>query len=204
MDRRAARPPLTPSSAQTTFFRATLRLVEAYTYVYEGRRAGEVAAVRQGYFAERTALSWQGVDRRRGLHLALRWLLGLTLVATSVGKALDLGGFHDVMRTYDLFPGWSLWPITLLMPLVEASIALCVLTGWKLRRGIVGSVLLHASFTVILTLELVRGLHLKNCGCFGVFLARPLTWLSPIEDLVMLSITLGIFLTLPRPAARRA
>lgn len=141
---------------------------------------------------------------RRSLHLFLRVLLGLTLVATSVGKALDLPGFHSVLATYRLFPGWSLWLITVAMPILEAFIAISVLSGRLLPRGIAASVLLHAGFSVILSVELLRGLHLANCGCFGVFWARPLSWWSPVEDLVMLAITLGIWLTLPRPRPRGA
>lgn len=142
-------------------------------------------------------------DARRAAHLALRVVLGLTLVATSVGKALDVAGFRDVMRTYDVFPDWALWPIALFMPVLEGFIALSMLTGWRLARGIQASLLLHASFASLLTLELLRSMHLKNCGCFGVFWARPLTWQSPVEDVIMLAITAGILLTLPAGSAVR-
>ncbi len=141
----------------------------------------------------------------RIVHLLCRLIIGLTLITTSAGKALDLDGFHDVMRTYDIFPGWSLWPIAIGMPIVEAFIAFSMLSGRRLLRGIQASLLLHASFAMLLTLELARGLNLKNCGCFGVFWARPLTWVSPLEDVVLLGITIGVLLTLPsvrRIAAR--
>lgn len=84
------------------------------------------------------------------------------------------------------------------MAIVEAFIALSMRRGRQLRRCTAVSLLLHAGFAIILSVELSRGLHLANCGCFGVFWARPLTWLSPVEDPVMLSITIGIWLTLPR------
>lgn len=134
---------------------------------------------------------------RRTTHIVLRWVLGLTFVATSLGKFLDIPGFHDVMRTYDLFPDWTLWPIAVGMPIVEALIAITMLTGWHLRRGILASLVFNGAFAVVLTLELLRGLHLKNCGCFGVFFARPLKWSSPVEDVVLELITLGVLLTLP-------
>ncbi len=134
---------------------------------------------------------------RHTAHLLLRWLLGLTFVATSIGKFLNIPGFHDVMRTYDLFPDWTLWPVAVGMPILEALIAISMLTGRRLRRGIQASLLFNGAFAVVLTLELIRGLHLKNCGCFGVFWARPLTWSSPIEDVVLVLITLGVLLTLP-------
>lgn len=137
---------------------------------------------------------------RRVVHLGLRWLLGLTLVTTSVGKLLNIPGFHNVMKEYLLFPGWSLWFIAVFMPLLEAAIAFTLLTGRRLRYGLAASFFLHSSFAAILSLELVRGIGIKNCGCFGVFWARPLTWMSPLEDVVMLAITVGIVATLPHPA----
>jgi hypothetical protein len=133
---------------------------------------------------------------RRSVHLALRWMLGLTLVATALGKALDVSGFRNVLRDYDLFPVWSLWLIALAMPLIEAGIAATMLTGRWLRAGILASGLLHGSFAVVLTVELLRGVDLQNCGCFGVFLARPLTWFSPLEDLALVAITLAIAATI--------
>ena len=39
-------------------------------------------------------------------------------------------------------------------------------------------------------ITLWRGLALANCGCFGVFLARPLTRQTVLEDVVMLGLSL--------------
>ena len=44
---------------------------------------------------------------------------------------------------------------------------------------------LNGFYAVWMTMSLLRGLELSNCGCFGVFFPRPLTWFSPMEDLVM-------------------
>jgi hypothetical protein len=144
-----------------------------------------------------------GISGRLALHYALRWVLGLTLVATSAGKALDISGFHDVLKTYEIFPVWMLWLLAVAMPVLEAGIAWAMLTGKRLSWGILGSLLLHSSFTVLLTVELARGVHLENCGCFGVFLARPLVWYTPLEDVALLAITLGIVLTNPARTPRR-
>lgn len=148
-------------------------------------------------------LTRPGISGWTALHYALRWLLGLTLAATSVGKALDIPGFHDVLETYDIFPGWSLWLLAVAMPIIEAGIAAAVLSGKRLGAGIVASLLLHGSFAILLTIELARGLHLENCGCFGVFLARPLVWYTPLEDVALLAITAGIALTSARRTASR-
>jgi hypothetical protein len=140
-------------------------------------------------------LTLRSVPAQHATHLVLRWVLGLTFVATALGKALDIPGFHDVLNTYDLFPAWSLWPIAVTMPLIEALIAASMLTGRRLILGVAASFLVNGGFAVVLSLELLRGVHLSNCGCFGVFLARPLRWSSPLEDIALVAVTIGILVT---------
>ena len=50
--------------------------------------------------------------------------------------------------------------------------------------------------------RLARGLTLANCGCFGVFLARPLSWESPLEDLVALALCGFLWWLAPDPPPR--
>lgn len=138
---------------------------------------------------------------RRLAHNASRALLGLLLAATATGKALDLGGFRTVLAAYDLFPVWSLWEIALAMPVLEGAIASAMLSGRGVRWGAGASVLLHGGFAAVLTVEVIRGVPLENCGCFGVFLARPLRWTSPLEDLALVALSLIILRTQHRPAA---
>ena len=49
------------------------------------------------------------------------------------------------------------------------------------------TVLLHAGYVVWLGLAYLRGLHIANCGCFGVFWARPLTPWMFLEDGALLA-----------------
>lgn len=48
---------------------------------------------------------------------------------------------------------------------------------------------------ITLFVELARGIYLQNCGCWGVFVARPLEWYTPWEDVIMLAMTVGIMVT---------
>jgi hypothetical protein len=47
------------------------------------------------------------------------WLLWIcltgTLLASALGKSLDLAGFVDVLVTYRAFPDWALWPVALVI-----------------------------------------------------------------------------------------
>lgn len=56
-------------------------------------------------------------------------------------------------------------------------------------RAALLSVMLHNGFTLFSTITLVRCLELPNCECFGVFLARLLTWWTVIEGLVLVGMS---------------
>jgi hypothetical protein len=39
---------------------------------------------------------------------------------------------------------------------------------------------------------LLRGKPILNCGCFGSVFARPLSWMTVVEDLVMVSLSVAL------------
>lgn len=114
----------------------------------------------------------------------LRLLIGSALVASAAGKALDLSGFVEVLDTYRAFPDTTLWPVALSVTGVEFLLGAWVLSGWRLRAGALAATGLNIGYAAWMALSLMRGLSLANCGCFGVFFPRPLTWSSPVEDLI--------------------
>ena len=57
----------------------------------------------------------------------------------------------------------------------------------------------NLAYAALLSVTLARGLDLKNCGCFGVFLARPLRWFSPLEDLVFAGLSWLLYRNASRP-----
>lgn len=120
-----------------------------------------------------------------GLHWFLRISLAAINLGAGIGKALDLPGFVRVLETYHLFPAWSWWPLAIAAVLGEGLLGVWLLAGWRLEWAawVCGAV--AAGYGIVLTITLLRGIELPNCGCFGVFLARRLTWHSPLEDLVM-------------------
>jgi hypothetical protein len=124
-------------------------------------------------------------------------------VAAALGKVLDLGGFADVLAEYRLFPAATLMPLAVAVTLAEAAVAL----GLVLRRirhlAALASGAMALGYGVTLTVTLLRGIRLENCGCFGVFLARPLTPLTPFEDLLLLGLSL-VLAWLAWPARRPA
>ena len=130
----------------------------------------------------------------------LRLLLGGVLLASGIGKLLDEAGFVEVLQTYRLgLPGFALWPLALAVSAVETVTGSLILVGRRLRPAAWVALAINAVYFLVLAASLLRGLELDNCGCFGVYAARPLRWYSPFEDLALL----GASWLLARLAGRR-
>jgi hypothetical protein len=133
--------------------------------------------------------------KQLALHLP-RVLVGLVLIASAVGKILDIPGFIEILSHYQIFSGTAIYTlVAYTLPIIELAIGFSLLLRWHERLGALGAILLQLGFLTILTLTLLRGIPISNCGCFGVFLARPLTWGTIIEDLVLLALSLCAWLS---------
>lgn len=117
-------------------------------------------------------------------------MIGGLISLSAIAKALDLSGFAEVLGTYQAFPGPLLFPLATVILLVELGLGGWILTGYRLRESAKIAALLNVVYACWMLLTLLRGLTLSNCGCFGVFFPRPLTWISPIEDLVFAGLCL--------------
>jgi hypothetical protein len=132
----------------------------------------------------------------RAMPLILRWFLQLfvsiILLASALGKSLDLSGFIEVLKTYQAVPDFLLWPTALVVTGVEFVLGAWVLSGWRLATSALASLGLNAGYAAWMTITLLRGLELSNCGCFGVFFPQPLRWYSPLEDLALVGFCWGL------------
>jgi hypothetical protein len=136
----------------------------------------------------------------RGLAGFLRFAIGAVLLATAVGKLLDIPGFARVLGTYDTFVPGALVPIAVAVPVAELALALWLFSGRNLAASALTSAAMHAVYAAWSAVSVLRGLKLPNCGCFGVFLARPLGWSTVVEDLVMVAASLGLWVLVRRRA----
>lgn len=111
--------------------------------------------------------------------------VGTVLVASALGKSLDLPGFIDVLTTYRAFPDWSLQLVAVSITSIEWILGVWLLSGWRLRTSALLGLVLNATYAGWMTISLLRGLELQNCGCYGRFFPQPLRWYSPLEDMVL-------------------
>ena len=75
------------------------------------------------------------------------------------------------------------------MILIEASLSVWLFGSMRLKQAAIASCGLHLAF-LFDKLALIRGPDIENCGCFGVFWARPLTMNILVEDGIMIAFSL--------------
>ncbi|GJL54551.1 MAG: hypothetical protein NPIRA02_16830 [Nitrospirales bacterium] len=109
-------------------------------------------------------------------------------MGSALGKALDLTGFADVLKNYQAFSGSALYSIAFAVTGFEFLLGAWILSGRHLTTSAMTAAVMNVVYAGWMTVTLLRGLNLDNCGCFGVFFPRPLKWFSPIEDLVMVAL----------------
>ena len=127
---------------------------------------------------------------RKILRWSLQIFIGVILLASALGKILDMPGFVEVLETYQVFPLSMLWPMAIFITGIEVFLGGWILSGHRLSLGALLAGGLNTVYAVWVTITLLRGLTLSNCGCFGVFFPQPLTWVTPIEDLVLVGFCL--------------
>lgn len=121
---------------------------------------------------------------------SLRVFFIILLITTAIGKLLDIQGFALVIDTYQFhIPYIALAPLALAVALFELFLGLALFARYRLRECAILIILMHVGYTVLATTSNLRGLELDNCGCFGVFLARPLTWFTVLEDLTLTALS---------------
>lgn len=133
--------------------------------------------------------------------LWLRWLFMLLLLATGIGKLLDMPGFIGVVATYRLLPELLVAPSAWALVVTELGLAAWLLWGKRLQSAALLLIGMHLMYLVWLLVTLLRGIQIDNCGCFGVFLARPLTWFTPLEDLLLIALAVWFWRATKRRGA---
>ncbi len=127
----------------------------------------------------------------------LRYFLGVLFVATGIGKLLDNRGFAVVIASYQLgIPDGWLLAVGLAVSLLELVIGVNILRGRSLTSNVLATLAFHLGYMGLALITLQRGIEISNCGCFGVFWARPLTAMTVVEDAALAGISLVTWLWL--------
>lgn len=117
----------------------------------------------------------------------LRYFIASVLFLTGLGKLLDIPGFVEVLDAYQTIPEWGLHLVAVGTVLLELRICEWLLRDKTLILGARSSLIFHLWYTLWTTITLIREIPISNCGCFGVFFARPLTGWTVVEDLILVA-----------------
>jgi Methylamine utilisation protein MauE len=123
----------------------------------------------------------------------VQYFFVLLLAASGCAKLADMGGFFDVVATYEVLPTVMIPSIAWSLALLELALAIWLLIATQIKAAAGCLVALHFVYLIWLMAALLRGLHIPNCGCFGVYFPRPLTVFTLLEDLVLLSLSVWFF-----------
>jgi uncharacterized membrane protein YphA (DoxX/SURF4 family) len=126
--------------------------------------------------------------------LILRAFFALLLIASALGKLLDMPGFYGIVATYQVLSAALIPAAAWMLTLVELALGVWVAAGVSMPRAALAVIALHAMYSVWLTAAIVRGLNIPNCGCFGVFWPRPLTVQTLVEDSVLLVLAVALWI----------
>lgn len=130
----------------------------------------------------------------------LRGVFILLMAAAGLGKLLDMPGFYPVVASYRLLPELLVIPSAWALTLGELALAAWLVWGRWLKWAALAVIVLHLFYLFGVSQALLRGLELDNCGCFGVYWARPLRWYTPLEDLVLLTLSVWFWAQTKRAA----
>ena len=126
----------------------------------------------------------------KAVYLILKHFFALLVIATGIGKLLDNRGFADVIVTYQFgIPHPLAMGLGLAVSLFELFLGIFILLEKNQNRNAILLMLMHSGYVFLAAVSNLRGLNLQNCGCFGVFWGRPLTWWTVVEDLFLVLVS---------------
>ena len=122
--------------------------------------------------------------------IGIRCLFVLLLAASAIGKLADMPGFYAVIKSFALLPEPVIPISAWALAIFEFILAIWLVIGKRIDVAALVVIALHVVYLAWLMIALARGLNIPNCGCFGVFWPRPLTWFTPVEDFVLLGLAI--------------
>ncbi|RJQ76233.1 MAG: DoxX family membrane protein [Desulfobacteraceae bacterium] len=132
---------------------------------------------------------------------AARLILGAAFVYASWDKILDPAAFAEIIANYQILPPEWTNAAALLLPWVELSCAVCLISGRLLAGSALMVALLMIIFMGALAVSLLRGLDI-HCGCFSNDPeAGGNLYVDLFRDVVFLAMAVMILLRSSRSAA---
>lgn len=133
-----------------------------------------------------TITAWQG-----GQFNWMQWMnyfMAGFFITFSFFKLLDINGFADSYRTYDLLAK-KVYRYAFVYPFIELGVGIAYITGWRLLfTNIVTLIVMTVSSAG--GIESVFNKRKIRCGCLGAVFNLAMSTITIIEDLLMAGMAL--------------
>lgn len=134
-------------------------------------------------------------SRREALRTRRGALIGFTrvvvasvFITAALPKIVDPASFARDIANYEVFPYWSWNLLAGVVPMLEITGAVALVTGWHRRGAALLLGALTAMFIALIGSAIARDLNI-DCGCFGQqALAAEVGWPRLIEDVILLGL----------------
>ena len=122
------------------------------------------------------------------VELAVGFALALLFAAAAWHKVSDRVHFGATVNAYGLLPSGLVGPVTRLLPVLEASIAIALVFPPTRSAAAMAAIPLLTLYTLAITANLVRGRREIDCGCFASSARVPLSgWLLVRNGLLIVA-----------------
>jgi uncharacterized membrane protein YphA (DoxX/SURF4 family) len=137
------------------------------------------------------------------IETAARVFLGAVFIYASWDKIRDPAAFAQIIGNYQILPPQWINPAALMLPWVELTCGLCLVSGRLVRGSALTVTLLIIIFMAAMTYGITRGID-TQCGCFSTDFAIPgnLYW-DLFRDLILLCIAVAVLLRSSRASTAR-
>lgn len=112
-------------------------------------------------------------------------------VFSACHKVRSLAGFRGVLKGYDIFPSWTLGPLSVAVPFTELAIAALLIVSPQL--GALVSVALLSIYALLLGFNVLRGHTLHDCGCSWGSHRDTANYEAPIRLYIIRNLALAVF-----------
>ena len=106
-----------------------------------------------------------GIFYGNSLTFILRILCGMLFLYSGFFKVLDLENFGRITMMYNILPAVFIPYTAIIVPVLELTLGVLFLFGYKIRAASFITVLLMLLFMVFIGINIARG-NTFDCGCF--------------------------------------
>lgn len=125
----------------------------------------------------------------------IRILLAVIFLSSSIVKIRNPRHFIVVVASYEILPPRLVYPFALFLPWVEFVIGLMFLWGWNTQLAASISAGLMTVFITAIAINIFRGRHELECGCFGVRHQEKIGWNVVARDAILLLVLIQVALS---------